>query len=287
MSAGQPVPPVPVRTNNQPMELTIVSHSSLFYWWPVWAIGFLFAIMSLFSGYSMAIVPRSPASESSRNWEVVTSEGKQETREGILLKSGHLLPLEKDNEKLPDPDQPRLHVTTNKNLGVIFAIVLLLVIIITNVPLRGMWSLLIIIIVIMLSIIFALADWWRHIFAALHILDVRINMGGYLLISTSLLVAWLVCFFFFDRQVYITFTPRSFKVCTEIGGGEQVYDTIGMTLERQRSDLFRHWIIGLGSGDLIVKTSGAQAHHFDLPNVLFINRKVQQIEDIIKSIEVV
>ena len=72
-------------------------------------------------------------------------------------------------------------------------------------------------------------------------------------------------------------------MCTEIGGGEKVYDAIGMTLEKQRSDLFRHWILGLGSGDLIVRTSGAQAHQFDLPNVLFIGKKVHQIEDMLKK----
>ena len=83
------------------------------------------------------------------------------------------------------------------------------------------------------------------------------------------------------------FTPGQFKVCTEIGGGEKVYDTTGMTIEKQRSDLFRHWILGLGSGDLIVNTSGAQAHHFDLPNVLFIGRKVQQIEEMLRERAVV
>jgi len=55
-------------------------------------------------------------------------------------------------------------------------------------------------------------------------------------------------------------------------------------LEKQRSDLFRHWILGLGSGDLIVKTTGAQAHHFEMPNVLFVSSKMQRIEDMIRKI---
>jgi hypothetical protein len=83
------------------------------------------------------------------------------------------------------------------------------------------------------------------------------------------------------------FTPGQLKVRTEIGGGEKVYDAFGMTLEKQRSDLFRHWVLGLGSGDLIVKTAGAQAHHFDLPNVLFIGKKVQEIEEMLKKRAVV
>ena len=68
-----------------------------------------------------------------------------------------------------------------------------------------------------------------------------------------------------------------------IGGGQQVYDAVGMTLEKHRSDLFRHSILGLGSGDLTVKTSGAQAHQFEMLNVLFIGKKVQEIEDMLKK----
>src|SRR5262249_27695669 len=154
------------------------------------------------------------------------------------------------------------------------------VVVITNVPLRGMWSVVVILTIIMLSVIFALAGWWERIFSALNLLDIRINMGGYLFIGLFLFAIWLITMLAFDRQIYIVFTPGQFKVCTEIGGGEKVYDTIGLTLERQRSDLFRHLILGLGSGDLVVKTSGAQAHHFDLPNVLFISKKVQMIEDL-------
>ena len=64
---------------------------------------------------------------------------------------------------------------------------------------------------------------------------------------------WLFTVLLFDRQIYMVFTPGQLKVRTEIGGGEKVYDAVGMTLEKQRSDLFRHWLLGMGSGDLIVR----------------------------------
>ena len=47
------------------------------------------------------------------------------------------------------------------------------------------------------------------------------------------------------------------------------------------------FVLGLGSGDLIVNTSGAAVHHFDLPNVLFVGRKVQLIEDMLREKAVV
>ncbi len=168
----------------------------------------------------------------------------------------------------------------------LFAVVLLLVIVITNVPLRGLWSVVVIVVVILMSIIFALAHWWEPILDALGRLHIHINAAGYFLISLSLFVIWLVTFVFFDPQIYMVFSPGQLRVRQEIGGGEAAYDTAGMVIQKQRNDLFRHWILGLGSGDLIVNTSGATAHHFDLPNVLFVGYKVRQIEEMLRERQV-
>jgi hypothetical protein len=138
-----------------------------------------------------------------------------------------------------------------------------------------------------LAIIFAILDWWELILEKFNFLDIRINLAGYFLISCVLFVLWLVIFWFFDRQVYMVFTPGQFRVKLEIGDAETAYDTAGMTIQKQRSDLFRHWILGLGSGDLIVRTAGAQTHHFDMPNVLFLGRRVREIEDMLRSKQVV
>ena len=49
---------------------------------------------------------------------------------------------------------------------------------------------------------------------------------------------------------------------------------------------FRHWIVGLGSGDLIIHRSNTN-QEIDMPNVLFIAAKVRQIEQLIKERQVV
>jgi hypothetical protein len=274
-------------------EISIVSHSQLFYWWPVWAIGYLLAMLTFWDGYFMAIVPRGTEARRGVEVSVPTPDGKGVTEEkrDILIfpgageKKGGLPAKDKalaDDPK-SEPAPLKLHVAKGQGYGVLYAMVLLLVIVITNVPLRGLWSVVVIVMVIMLSIIFHLADLWEPILRNFSYLDIRINAGGFVFISTVLFVIWLVTLMLFDRQIYMIFTPGQLKVCTEIGGGEKVYDAMGMTVEKQRSDLFRHWILGLGSGDLVVKTAGAQAHHFDLPNVLFIGRKVQQIEMMLKK----
>jgi len=278
----------PPATDRGPDEVRVVSHSNLFYWWPVWAVGFVMALVTAFDKTRMVVVPdgtvagtlRAPRERDAKSGAVelvqVADDKVIDTAAG---RHAYLLPEGADKPKR----DPILHMSRRPTLGVIFCITLLIVIVITNVPLRGMWSLIVIIVIVLLSIIFALAGWWDKIFAALALLDIRINMGGYLLISIGLFAIWLFTLLFFDRQIYAVFQPGQFKICTEIGGGEKVYDTMGMTLERQRSDLFRHMILGLGSGDLIIRTTGAQAHHFDLPNVLWISSKVQQIEDLLRK----
>ena len=100
--------------------------------------------------------------------------------------------------------------------------------------------------------------------------------------SSVLFVLWLINFAIFDRQTYIIFSPGQVRMRLEIGGGETVYDTTGMVIQKQRSDLFRHWILGFGSGDLIIRPSGV-ANPIEMPNVLRVGRKVRLIENLVKE----
>ncbi len=217
------------------------------------------------------------------------------TREGLLVPKDddqksqkHLPPVTQGNNELAKPDDPHIVMAAkSRHRRHVFAMVLLLVIVITNVPLRGLWSVFIIAVSLLLTIIFWQAGWWESIFRFFYWLSINMNIGGYFFISLVLFTLWLLTFLFFDQQIYMVFTPGQLRVRTEIGGGETAYDTAGMTVQKQRSDLFRHWVLGLGSGDLIVNTSGAQAQHFDLPNVLFIGRKVKRIEDMLREKPVV
>ncbi len=281
MSVATAPPPTAVRT--APSEIRVVSHSNLFYWWPVWAVGFVLSFLTMIDGHFLVIVPGGAMALKDA---AVTAEMDGKT---TTFKKNDVLVLPKGHLPGADGvlDQPHLHAANNRGYGVLFATVLLLVIFITNVPLRGLWSVMVIGLIILLSIIFQLAGFWEHILREASLLDVRINAAGYFLISSVLFGMWLFTMLLFDRQIHMTFTSGQLKVRTEIGGGEKVYDAVGMTLEKQRSDLFRHWLIGLGSGDLIVRTSGAQAHQFEMPNVLFIGRKVRAIEDLLREKSIV
>jgi hypothetical protein len=274
------VQPVPPRLGTDLKEIKIVSHSNLFYWWPVWGFGFVLALLTYLDGHYMVLVPKDTIAEQGR----VVKGVDDEPRDVYILPKGKHIPV---NPQTGTPIQPHLRGAHETSYGVLYAIVLLLVIVITNVPLRGLWSVVVIVVIVLMSIIFQLAEWWDPILTALGRLHIHINAAGYMLISAALFIVWLGTFTLFDSQIYMIFTPGQLRVRQEIGGGEAAYDTAGMVIQKQRNDLFRHWVLGLGSGDLIVTTSGATAHHFDLPNVLFVGYKVRQIEDMLREKPVV
>ena len=246
----------------------------LFYWWPVWAVGFLLAGLTWLGGNYLAIVPAGT--------EVV--ENFEGGREALVLPAGAHLPKDPDTGK---PQAPTLRVSKRSGFGVVFIVVLLLVVVITNVPIRGLWSLIVILSVLLVTILLALADLWDNILEAAAHSHVYINAFGYVAISLPLLALWLVVVLFFDSKMYMVFAPGQLLVRQEIGSGEVAYDTMGMVVAKRRTDLFRHWLLGFGSGDLIVKTAGAHAQQFEMQNVLFVGSKLKLIQDMLQTREVV
>ena len=264
----------------KPREITVYSHSMLFYWWPVWFVGYILAALTLWDQHLLMVVPI--------HAEVKPIEFKDEKVRNVVTVPDNESFLKDEKGSLI---QPTLYVAQSKNYGVIFCLTLLLTIFITSVSLRGMWSILVIVVIVMGVTILMLAGYWEKITSAFSLLDIRINLGGYLFTSTGLLIIWLIAFMFFDRQIYVTFSPGQLRVRTEIGDGEKVYDATGLTFEKQRSDIFRHgilglWFLNIGTGDLIIKTSGAQNHTFDLPNVIAVESKIKAIEQLMQSKDV-
>jgi hypothetical protein len=255
-------------------EVTILSHSMLFYWWPVWAAGLLMAGLTWWDGNRLAIVP--PGTE--------VVEGFDGGREALVAPAGTHLPRDPATGK---PREPALRMASHSGYGVIFVVVVLLVVFITNVPIRGLWSVVAVVTVVLGTIILALADWWDAILDAAVHSRVYINAFGYLAFSVPLLALWLVVVLFFDRRTYMIFAPGQLRVHQEIGSGEVAYDTMGMVVVKRRSDLFRHWLIGFGSGDLYVKTAGANPQQFEVHNVLFVGSKLQAIQQMLQTREVV
>jgi hypothetical protein len=175
-----------------------------------------------------------------------------------------------------------MRIATNKNYGLVYFAVLLLVIFGSNVPLRGLASIIAILAILLLILVFAYLGWWELIFDYLGGLHIQISLAGYLLPSVVLLVLWLATFLFYDPMRYMIFTPGQFVLHKEIGDLREVFDTTQVQAEKRRSDLFRHWVLGLGAGDLIIKVP-SQSLQIELPNVLFVDRRVTEIANLMKT----
>ena len=297
-AAPQPAPGTPPAGDSTPGfdEIRVYSHSPLFYWWPVWLFGFVFSLITLMDNHRMVIVPgdsvlvKEPVGQAEVRYNVygVPDQDRMER----LLKPA--TPEEKQVVAQKNPALPanaealkiRPHVSPRSWMGPAFLIILFMVIIITSVPLRGLWSLVVLIGMVVIALLISLFKWWDDILDAFYGLHVFVNLAGYLLLSTVLFIAWAVATFIFDRRSYIVFTPGQIRVVEQIGSRERTYDTTGMTVEKHRDDWFRHVFLGFGTGDLSVRTAGADRNEILMPNVALIGFKIDPIQQLIRQRQV-
>jgi hypothetical protein len=283
---AQPAKPAARVPVHERREIRIVQHSPVLYWWPVWAFGFLMALITFMYETRLAILPPNPIKIETSQKEEKGKAHEVQTLTLELSRTTQSIKEAQENDRKPGVFP--VHMADTPYVGTIFACILMAVVIITNVPLRGMWSIMVIMLVVILIIFFTLLGWWGGIYGFFRdVLHVYINAGGYVFISTVLCAIWLVTVFFFDPQVYMVFSPRQLTVRQQIGGGEITHDTVGMVVQKHRDDLFRHWILGLGSGDLLVKVAGANPQEYHFHNVAWVGQKLAKIEEMMREQAVV
>jgi hypothetical protein len=261
-------------------QVVVYRHSFLFYWWPVWLVGFICAAVCYFGDRRMAVVPPGTVAAEHRKVELLPSGEMAERDVLILAENKKLYTREIDGNA--EIIQPTIYAAPHRSVGMVFLFVLLIVITLTNVSMRGLWSILVLMTLLLLAIILYLSNTLVPIFRGVGLLSIYMNMGGYILISSVLLLLWALNVFFLDKMTYMIFTPGQVRVRTEIGGGEMVYDATGMTVQKQRADMLRHWGLGFGSGDLLIFPLNA-GHAIELHNVLRVGRVVREIEMMVKE----
>jgi hypothetical protein len=233
------------------------------------------AALTYWYGDQVAFVP--PGTAAVRGARV---EGYEGPRDVLIPPAGQPLMAESASDELK---QPRLRMAASNNLGIVWAVTLCLVIVITHVQLRGLWSLVVILALAFTTILLAVLRLWDPILWAVQVIDIHLTAYSYLSISLFLFVMWLLAFFLFDRLVYMIFTPGQLRVRMAIGAGEKVFDTRGLMVEKHRDNLFQHWLLGFGSGDLTVRTSGTNPQQLEMPNVLFIGSKLALINTMVQE----
>lgn len=277
MSSENPAPfSTPPAVPPHRREIKLVGHSPLFYWWPIWALGFVLAAITYLEDNRLAIVPaESKISQGQKNGDSLDytlTVKESANQDGLKIAAA----------RTGEPAfKPR--ISTKAWMGPTWSFVLLLTIVITSVPMRGLWSFLVIILLVVIALVFSLLNLWEDILRAVDSLHIYINLAGYFFVATVLFILWAITVFLVDQRTYIVFTPGQIRVCEHIGDAIRNFDTTGMTFEKQRDDLFRHIILGFGSGDLIVRTSGAEREEIKLANVLGIGWKLEAIQELLRE----
>jgi hypothetical protein len=214
-------------------SIVVRQHSAILYWWPVWLVGLVCALLSFAVG-----------------------------------------------ERITVGDQ-QMWFHPSRNLGVIYLAVFAIVFLRTNVVLRGVVSLLVVLSAIIAVLLLSLLNGWRGLFSLEQHLSVHMDAGFYLAMSTIVFLAWLLAVLVFDRFTYCEFRPGQLVVHRAIGGGIRTFDTRGISIYKLQDDMFRHWGLGLGTGDLHIATTGAEGITLDLRNVTFVDRKLASIKHMI------
>ncbi len=217
-------------------QIIVYGHSALLYWWPLWAAGYVMALLTWLN-HEEAVIG------SKREW---------------------------------------FH--PSQNLGVVYALVLLLLIVVTSTRIKGMKAALIIAALAFLSLLLVHLEWWEATLGWLGHQSIHLSLGFYLFFSSLLLLVWLISVFVIDHLSFWRFRPG--QVTHEYLGGivNNSYETDNMTISLNRQDdFFRHWIIGVGSGDLHMHTMGGRGVEMYVLNVLFVGGKMFKIQRLIAT----
>jgi len=174
-------------------------------------------------------------------------------------------------------------VSNTNGPGVVFVATFLAVAISSTVIFRGMVSVVAVVLLITFAVAFGWFGWWGQILGFIGGLEIRINAAGYLCVAIPLFLAWLAVVGLYDRQHYVVFGRGQIRYVLEVGDSEVVMPAEGAIVEKKRSDAFRHWVLGWGAGDLVIRSGGHNTPTIELKNVLQIHRKLRVIDKLLRE----
>lgn len=264
-----------------PREITLISHSMLFYWWPIWLLGYIMALVTYFDNTRLAIVPpdsrvtvnTAKSDEKTTVYDLAVTNPSTESLKGAAAATS----TPGSGDTLPTRVSPRPW------MGPLFCVVLLLTVVITNVPLRGVWSFVVLLLLLVLALIITIVpNGWDSLLRAVGGLHIYINMAGYLFIATAVMVLWGVSVFIFDQRTYMRVTPGHIAICEHIGASIRDINGARVEVEKKRDDMFRHWLLGFFSGDIVLRLTDTK-EEIRLPNVLWIGWRIDQVQRLIRQ----
>jgi hypothetical protein len=245
------------RSRNSPQEVKVIMHSALLYWWPVWVVGFLMALWTYLDNYHLVLVPEGTVVEAN---QVLVPEG------GVV-------------------DAPLVHVARSKVPGAVFVVTLGVVLGMNNGWMRGWRAYFFAALLAALAFLVSWGGLWGSLYEWVSCLDVRINLGGYLVVSAVLFAIWAWFFFVVDRQLFVVFSMSQVRLHNRVLEEERAFDAGGVAFQKQEYDWFR-WLVGFGAGDIVLRVGGAAPQIIELANVIHVGRRLQQIERLLRTKDV-
>jgi hypothetical protein len=165
-------------------------------------------------------------------------------------------------------------------LGISYIGLILFVAVFTNVRLRGVHSLVLVMVAVGLLWVALRVPGVDVALGWLQLLRVHLNLAFYVTFSTLLLLIWTFGIVFVDHFTWWRFSPG--QVVEEHMFGQatgHAYNTEMMVVRRLPNDLFRHVILGLGTGDFEIKP--AHGAGLEIHNVWRARKKQRLMEDMI------
>ncbi len=159
-------------------------------------------------------------------------------------------------------------------------IVVAVVVFFTSVNIRGVWAVVFAVTLLSIGLTFSVLNWWPQVFAYLGGLSLHADQGFYRVMGVVLFLPWLLVVFIFDIRRFFHFLPTQITMVNEIGEGEKNYDSIGVVMEKKRDNFMQHMALGFGSGDIILTPKVADREVIIFPNVLRVNKVLDQIQEI-------
>ncbi len=172
-------------------------------------------------------------------------------------------------------------------LGISFVFLVMFVLVFTNARARGVKSLVLFLVLVVLGLVVQLTAGWTEILQFFPLLLVHMNLAFYLLFSGLLLIAWLFVVLGTDHSVYWEFGPNSIAKKYRLTGAAESYTSPQVETSRQSDDIFVHrllglWFLGFGTGDIEVRfsTAGSGQKVYFLKNVwraAYVEREINRL----------
>jgi len=172
-------------------------------------------------------------------------------------------------------------------LGISYLCVLFFVVIFSNIKARGLYALLVVLLLSLLALGINWAIGLTRLFDAAQLLEVYMNQAFFAVTTVFLFSLWITVVFGVDRLSYHRFTVGQVVEEHVLGHIPGVaLDTRQMIVRRLPSDFFRHTIlglglVGLGTGDLVCRPNAAGIEPLMLENVVRLSSRFKEIKRLV------